>query len=84
MIHYYDEKCTLPMCVHYVAVKQRCDHVGAVNKIWINLKKDVRRAPSFVFDQTIEDAPICDAASRVVTVMFFKVRVHTAANIVEL
>ncbi|GFU78248.1 hypothetical protein TNCV_5008291 [Trichonephila clavipes] len=38
----------------------------------------------FVADRTIEDAPACDAASRVAAAMFSELRVHAAANIIEL
>ncbi|GFT93701.1 hypothetical protein TNCV_499781 [Trichonephila clavipes] len=38
----------------------------------------------FVVDHTIEDAPVCDAASKVAASMVSELRVHTIANVVEL
>ncbi|GFV14635.1 transposable element Tc1 transposase [Trichonephila clavipes] len=38
----------------------------------------------FVVDHAIEDAPVCDAASRVAAVMVSELRVHDAADVVEL
>ncbi|GFV81256.1 hypothetical protein TNCV_4772831 [Trichonephila clavipes] len=38
----------------------------------------------FVVNQLIEDAPVCNAASRVTAVMVSELRVHAAANVVEL
>ncbi|GFW91961.1 hypothetical protein TNCV_2152411 [Trichonephila clavipes] len=38
----------------------------------------------FVVDHTIEDAPVYDAASRVAAAMASELRVHAAANVVEL
>ncbi|GFW92899.1 hypothetical protein TNCV_3495321 [Trichonephila clavipes] len=37
----------------------------------------------FVVDDTIEDAPLCGAASRVAAAMVFELRVHAAANVIE-
>ncbi|GFU06201.1 centrosomal protein [Trichonephila clavipes] len=37
-----------------------------------------------VVDLTIQDAPICDAVSRAVVVMVSELRVHAAANVIEL
>ncbi|GFW13754.1 hypothetical protein TNCV_2105781 [Trichonephila clavipes] len=38
----------------------------------------------FVVDHTIENAPICDAASRVAAAMVSELRNHVAASVVEL
>ncbi|GFV51668.1 hypothetical protein TNCV_1320241 [Trichonephila clavipes] len=38
----------------------------------------------FVVGYTIEDAPVCDVASRVAAVKVSELRVHTVANVVEL
>ncbi|GFV96388.1 hypothetical protein TNCV_2869661 [Trichonephila clavipes] len=74
------------MCVHHDATKHGYSHLDAVNRTWINLKKRclVICAPSFDVDHTFEDAPVWDAASRVAASMIFELRVHSAANIVEL
>ncbi|GFW83235.1 uncharacterized protein TNCV_2508751 [Trichonephila clavipes] len=37
-----------------------------------------------VVDYTIEDAPVCDAASRVAAAVVSELRVHATANVVEL
>ncbi|GFX99220.1 hypothetical protein TNCV_2494011 [Trichonephila clavipes] len=42
------------------------------------------RQARFVVDHTFEDAPVCDAASRVAEAMVSKLRVHAAANVVKL
>ncbi|GFT22776.1 hypothetical protein TNCV_1856461 [Trichonephila clavipes] len=40
----YDEnECMLPMCVHHDAAKNGCDHLDAVNRTWIHLKKMTSR-----------------------------------------
>ncbi|GFW77302.1 hypothetical protein TNCV_924181 [Trichonephila clavipes] len=38
----------------------------------------------FVVDHITEDVPVCDAVSRVATAMVSELKVHAAANIVEL
>ncbi|GFU06680.1 hypothetical protein TNCV_4352701 [Trichonephila clavipes] len=38
----------------------------------------------FVVDHTIEDAPVCDATSRVAAAMISELRFHAAANVVNL
>ncbi|GFT22409.1 hypothetical protein TNCV_3273811 [Trichonephila clavipes] len=38
----------------------------------------------FVVDHTIEDTLICDAASRVAAALISELRVHAAANVIEL
>ncbi|GFW05002.1 hypothetical protein TNCV_597961 [Trichonephila clavipes] len=74
------------MYVHRDAAKHGCDHFDAVNITWIPLKK--RRVnicvPRFVVDHTIEDAHVCDLASRVATAMVSELRVHAAANVLDL
>ncbi|GFT12526.1 hypothetical protein TNCV_5093311 [Trichonephila clavipes] len=74
------------MCVHHVTSKQRRDHLGPVNRTWIHLKKSrlAIRVPRFVVDDTIKDAPVCGAASRVAAAMVSKMRVQAATNVVEL
>ncbi|GFU05614.1 hypothetical protein TNCV_3292071 [Trichonephila clavipes] len=64
--------------------KQGCDHLDVVNEVWIHAKKGrlAIRAPRFVIDHTIEDAPVIDASSRVTTAMVSELRVHAAANVV--
>ncbi|GFS65330.1 hypothetical protein TNCV_2451531 [Trichonephila clavipes] len=76
----------LPICVHYDASKHGCDHLGAVNRTWIQLKKSrlAIRVSRFVVDNTIEDAPVRHAASRVAAAMVTKLRTHAAVNVVEL
>ncbi|GFX56617.1 hypothetical protein TNCV_3954441 [Trichonephila clavipes] len=58
---------TMPKCFHHVTAKHGCDHLNAVNRTWIHLKKCglAIRAPRFVVDHTIEDASVCGEASRV-------------------
>ncbi|GFW28463.1 hypothetical protein TNCV_4641281 [Trichonephila clavipes] len=86
MGQYDDDECKLPMCFRYDAIKHGCDHLDAVNRTWIHLKKEhlTIRAPRFIVDHTIEDAPVCDPASRVAATMVSELRVHAAANVVEL
>ncbi|GFV29027.1 hypothetical protein TNCV_1378781 [Trichonephila clavipes] len=74
------------MGVHHDASKHGCDHLGAVNRTWIHLKKPrlARRVPRFVVDHTIKDTPVWDAASRVAATIVSKLGVHTSANVVEL
>ncbi|GFT84223.1 hypothetical protein TNCV_1150201 [Trichonephila clavipes] len=74
------------MCVHHNGSKNRCDHLCALNKTWIHLKKSCLdiRVPRFVIDHTIEDAPVCDAASCLTAAMVSKLRVHAVANVVKL
>ncbi|GFX01621.1 hypothetical protein TNCV_3971211 [Trichonephila clavipes] len=74
------------MCVYHNATKHGCDHLDAVNRAWIHLRK-LRlaiRVPRFIVDHTIEDAPVCDAASRVAAVMVSELRAHAGANVIEL
>ncbi|GFV31075.1 hypothetical protein TNCV_4814081 [Trichonephila clavipes] len=74
------------MCVHHDASKHVCYHLGAVNKTWIGVRKS-RLAifvPRFVIDHAIQDTPLCDAASRVVAALVSKLRVHAAANVIEI
>ncbi|GFX89290.1 hypothetical protein TNCV_1339891 [Trichonephila clavipes] len=70
------------MCVHRDTAKNGCDHLDAVGKTWIDLEKChlTIRAPRFVVDHTIEDAPVCDATSRVAAAMISELRVNAAAN----
>ncbi|GFU76296.1 hypothetical protein TNCV_527761 [Trichonephila clavipes] len=68
MGQYYDDECTLPMFVYHDTVKHGCDHLDAVNGIWIHLEKRTSRPGSFV-DHTIEDTPVCDKTSRVAASM---------------
>ncbi|GFY05294.1 hypothetical protein TNCV_2207401 [Trichonephila clavipes] len=60
-------------------------HLDAVNVTWNHLKKRrlTIRASRFVVDHTIEDIPICDAASRITAAKFSEQRVHASANVVE-
>ncbi|GFT77041.1 hypothetical protein TNCV_1099261 [Trichonephila clavipes] len=74
----YDE-CTLPACG--IATEYGCDYLDTVNITWINL---AICAPRFIVGYTIEDAPVCDAASSVDATMVSELRVHTIANVVEL
>ncbi|GFS61604.1 hypothetical protein TNCV_4312711 [Trichonephila clavipes] len=65
------------MYVHHDATKHGCVHRNAVKRAWIHLKK-LRltiHAPRFIVDCTFEDAPVCDAASRVAATMVSKLRV---------
>ncbi|GFU38284.1 hypothetical protein TNCV_2432821 [Trichonephila clavipes] len=74
------------MYAHHDTSKHGCDHLGAINRTWIHLKKSrlTIRLTRFIADHTIEDAPVCDAASRVATAMVSVLRVHAAAYVVEL
>ncbi|GFS68663.1 hypothetical protein TNCV_1958861 [Trichonephila clavipes] len=74
------------MFVQHDATEHGCDHLDVVNRNWINLKKIKFRHlyTRFVVDHTIEDAPVCDAASRAAVSMVSKLRVHAAANVIEL
>ncbi|GFX36305.1 hypothetical protein TNCV_4932181 [Trichonephila clavipes] len=71
MGQYDDDECTLPMCFHHNAAKHGYDHFDAVNRTWIHLKEErlVICAPKFIIDHTIEDAPVCDAVSKVAAAM---------------
>ncbi|GFS93041.1 hypothetical protein TNCV_532451 [Trichonephila clavipes] len=86
MGQYDDDECTLPISVHCDATEHRCDHHDADKKnpdsseIMTSHHSCIR----FVDDPTIEDSPVCGAASRVVAVMVSELRVHAAANVVEL
>ncbi|GFW52746.1 hypothetical protein TNCV_2393261 [Trichonephila clavipes] len=86
MGQYDDDKCTLPMCIRHNCSKHGCEHLDALNRIWIYLKKlclAIREA-RFVVDQSIEDAPVCDVASWVAAAMVSERRVHAAEKVVEL
>ncbi|GFV01950.1 hypothetical protein TNCV_4979011 [Trichonephila clavipes] len=74
------------MCVHHDAAKHGCDHLDVVNRNWIHLKKGclATRTSRFVVDHIFEDAPICDAASRVTSDKVSELRFHASANVVEL
>ncbi|GFY34716.1 hypothetical protein TNCV_4701971 [Trichonephila clavipes] len=74
------------MWVHHDTSKHGCNHFGAVNRTWIHLKKSFLaiRVIRFVVDHIIEDAPVGDAASSVAAAMVSKLRVHIAANVIEL
>ncbi|GFW85261.1 hypothetical protein TNCV_3250011 [Trichonephila clavipes] len=74
------------MCVHHDDSKYGRDHLGAVNRTWIHLKisRLAIDVPMFVVDHTIEDASVCDAASRITSAMVSKLRVHAAANVDKL
>ncbi|GFU37407.1 protein alan shepard [Trichonephila clavipes] len=65
--------------VHHFAAKRGCDHLDAVNRTWIHQKKWSRHSCAQI-DYTIENAPVCDAASRVARAMVSELRVHTVAN----
>ncbi|GFV55900.1 hypothetical protein TNCV_1390161 [Trichonephila clavipes] len=57
-----------------------------VNRTWIHPQK-MTSCPSctcFVIDHTIEDASVCDAASRVAAAIVSELRDYAAANVVEL
>ncbi|GFV51205.1 hypothetical protein TNCV_2545541 [Trichonephila clavipes] len=43
MGQYDDDKCTLPMCAHHDAVKYGSDHLDAINRTRIHLKKMTSR-----------------------------------------
>ncbi|GFX82753.1 hypothetical protein TNCV_1194281 [Trichonephila clavipes] len=59
MGQYDEDECTLPMCVHHIAAKHGCDHLDAVNRTCIHLKKCLAiRASRFVIHHTIEDASV--------------------------
>ncbi|GFX52505.1 hypothetical protein TNCV_4325211 [Trichonephila clavipes] len=67
MSQHDDDECKLlPMYIHHNAVKRGCDYLDALKRTRIHLKKwhlsiHVAR---FVVVHTIEDAAVCDAASR--------------------
>ncbi|GFU74332.1 hypothetical protein TNCV_2445071 [Trichonephila clavipes] len=86
MGQYDEDKCTLSMCVHQDAAKHGWDHLYAANRTWIHPKKWrlAIRPPRFVVDYTIEDTPVCDAASRVAAAMIYELRVNTVANVADL
>ncbi|GFU30649.1 hypothetical protein TNCV_3031601 [Trichonephila clavipes] len=86
MGQYDDDESTLLMCVHHDAAKHGCDYLGAVNRTCIHLKKSrlAIRGSKFVVDHTIEDAPVRHAAPRVAAALVSKLRIHAAANFVEL
>ncbi|GFW20688.1 hypothetical protein TNCV_1049111 [Trichonephila clavipes] len=81
-----DGECKLPIWVQYDTAKHGCDHLDAVSRTWIYLKKCrlAIRAPRLVADQTIEDTPVCDAVPREPAAMVSELRVHATANVVEL
>ncbi|GFV81237.1 integrase catalytic domain-containing protein [Trichonephila clavipes] len=74
------------MCVHYDAAKHKCNHFDTVSRTWnhVKIRRLAIRTPRFIVDYTIEDAPVCDAASRVATAMVSELRVLAAENVVEL
>ncbi|GFW41309.1 hypothetical protein TNCV_1003021 [Trichonephila clavipes] len=74
------------MHIHHDTVKHGCDHLDAVNRTWIYLKKRriANSTPRFIIDPTNENTPVCDAVSRVAAAMVSKLRVHAAVNIIEL
>ncbi|GFV72198.1 hypothetical protein TNCV_995701 [Trichonephila clavipes] len=86
MGQYNDDECTLLMRVYHDTTKHGCDHLNAANRTCIHLKK--RRLaicmPRFVVDHNIENFLVCDAASWVAAAMVSELRVHAAANVVEL
>ncbi|GFU31139.1 hypothetical protein TNCV_2193301 [Trichonephila clavipes] len=73
------------MHVHHDAAKHG-DCPDAVNKARIHLKKChlAIRTPKLIVDHTIEDAFICDAASRVAATMVYELRVFDYVNVIEL
>ncbi|GFY29515.1 hypothetical protein TNCV_2626851 [Trichonephila clavipes] len=62
-----------------------CNHLDAVNRTWVNLKKkrSHHSCARLVVDHTIEEVPVCDAASRVAAAMVSNLRVHAAADVVQ-
>ncbi|GFV95273.1 hypothetical protein TNCV_4586481 [Trichonephila clavipes] len=68
------------------AAKHGCDHLDAVSRTVNNVNKMASRhsCTSFDVDHTIEDAPVCDAASRVAAAMVSELRVYVAENVIEL
>ncbi|GFX21599.1 hypothetical protein TNCV_1400131 [Trichonephila clavipes] len=74
------------MCIQHDSTKHQCDHLDAVKRTCIHLKKLCIpiRVPRFILDHTIEDAPVCDATSRVAAAIVSQLRVNAAANMVEL
>ncbi|GFT23714.1 hypothetical protein TNCV_3511761 [Trichonephila clavipes] len=84
---YGDDECMLPMCVHHDATIHRYDLLDTVNRNWIHvigLTFPASYEPRFVFDHTIEDAFIYDAASRISEAIVSEMSIHAAANVVEL
>lgn len=69
------------MCVLHDDAKQECENHG----VWIRLKRrpDAISASRFVVDHTIEDATVCDAASRIAEAMAAMLTIHAAENVVE-
>ncbi|GFW26211.1 hypothetical protein TNCV_3397071 [Trichonephila clavipes] len=65
------------------AAKHGCDHLDALDRTRINMKKCLTIRVIFVH-RTIEETPLCDTASRVAAAMVLKLRIHAAANVVEL
>ncbi|GFX74063.1 hypothetical protein TNCV_490271 [Trichonephila clavipes] len=74
------------MCVHHGAVKHRCDPLDAENRTWIPLKRGrlTIRAPRFTVEHTFKNAPVSDSASTVPTAMVSELRVHAAANVIDM
>ncbi|GFV55603.1 hypothetical protein TNCV_1820901 [Trichonephila clavipes] len=68
-----DDEYTLSMCVPHDAFKYVCDYLDYLSI----------RTPSIDVNRTIEDAPICDAASRVAAPMVSKLRVHATTNVIK-
>ncbi|GFW09692.1 hypothetical protein TNCV_1393931 [Trichonephila clavipes] len=85
MGQYDDDEYTLPMRVRHDANKHGCDHRYAVNSTRIHLTNWhlAFSVPRFVVDHNIEDASVCDAASRIAAPMVSELRVYEAANFVE-
>ncbi|GFY25671.1 hypothetical protein TNCV_2487911 [Trichonephila clavipes] len=74
------------MCIHHDATKHGCDHLDALNRTWIPPKKWRLTicGPMFVVDHTIEYTPVSDAVSNVAADMVSELRIHAAANVIEL
>ncbi|GFW80035.1 uncharacterized protein TNCV_984441 [Trichonephila clavipes] len=79
MDQYDDDECMLSVCIHHYDAKHRCDHLYAVNRTWIHLKKWCLtiHIPRIVVDHTIEDTYVWDTASRVAAAMVIELFVQT-------
>ena len=86
MGQYDDVECTLATCLLHDVTKRGCDHHDAVKKFEIRLKTRLYAiTPSrFFVEHTIEDAPLCDAASRETEAIVAELTVHTARKVIEL